>query len=401
MIDVNRINRAKKIICTTILDQVENGAQSKELTDAFACGQFLKVASTHQRGFHGTAAAIRVLAGYHSTYNEQLRKLLQYLEKADEYDKEKDTNDGLNRDLNNIIKSAEILYSLSYIHSGTANTENLKLTISEKLYKSKNDDGGWAYFADIKEESDMYFTSSVYLALKSHNYNNLQKTRSYLVEKLRYYKKENIPDPTTFSKLCFIVYTFVKLKEYKSDKELKKLLIEVFKKLWRSEHCVINNDFEQNIEYPCKQRHYYVRIPWQLYLLSIANSLIPRYFAQRKSIERLNTILNSIIDDNGFIYKQSGKNISTRTYSKLFEVLSNIEESFKLNFKFYIFNAIDWIRTFFNSRAFKNIISIIGIIIIGFIVFKWVKDGAIDMDSIAPSIIASLLILSLQLSKTK
>ncbi|MGD9994954.1 MAG: hypothetical protein AB7S69_16765 [Salinivirgaceae bacterium] len=398
MIDIEKISKAKEVICNTVLNQVQDGAQSKELEDAFACGQFLKVPTAIQRGLHGTAAAIRVLAGFDSTNNEQLRKLLKYLENIKEFEKEGEISDGLERDLNNIIKNSEILYSLSFIHSGTANTEKLKEIISTKLIDSKKNDGGWAYFLDADEDSDMYFTSSVYLALRSHNYNNLQSTREFLIEKLKKYKKENIPDPTTYSKLCFIVYTFITLNEHKKSKEIKKLLVDVFKKLWKSEFCVIDSDFEQNIEYPGKQKHYYVRIPWQLYLLAIANNLVPRYFAQRKSISRFNSIIKSITNEDGFIYKQSGKNISSRTYSIIFETLCSIEQSFKLNWKFYFRNAYDWIRSLFKSRIFKNLASIIGAILIIIALFN-TDYSTLSYSDIVPSIIASLLIVLVQTSK--
>lgn len=401
MIDIEKINKAKDVICETVLNQVQDGVQSKGFDDAFACGQFLKVHTTIQRGLHGTAAAIRVLAGFDSTYNEQLRKLLKYLENIEEYEKDGEISDGLGRDLNNIIKNSEILYSLSFIHSGTANTESLKEKISAELFKSENTDGGWAYFVDVDEDSDMYFTSSVYLALRSHNYNSLKSTREFLIDKLKKYKKDIIPDPTTFSKLCFIVYTFITLNEHKKDKEIKKLLIDVFNKLWKSEFCVINSDFEQNIEYPGKQKHYYVRIPWQLYLLAIANSLAPRYFAQRKSITRFNSIIKSIIEEDGFIYKQSGKNISSRTYSILFETLCTIEKSFKLNWKFYLWNFYDWILIIFNNKIFKNIISVIGVFLVAIVVYISIKNKTLDIQNIAPSIIASLLIISIQISKTR
>lgn len=401
MIAIEKISIAKEAICKTVLNQVEEGEQSKSLPDAYACGQFLKVPTTIQRGLHGTAAAIRVLAGFDSTYNEQIKKLLVYLENIESFEKKDEMSDGLGRNLNNIIKNSEILFALSYVHSGTANTENLKEIISTKLFESRNNDCGWPYFVDIEEDSDMYFTSSVYLALRSHNYNKLQNTKDFLIEKLKKYKKENIPDPTTFSKLCFIVYTFVKFKEHTKSKETKKLLIEVFNKLWKSEFCVINSDFEQNIEYPGKQKHYYVRIPWQLYLLAVANSLVPRYFAQRKSISRFNSIIKSIIEENGFIYKQSGKNISSRTYAILFETLSTIEETFKLSWKFYLFNIYDWILNFFNNKRFKNIVSIIGTILIIFVLYISFKNDMINIQNIGPSIIASLLIISIQISKIR
>ena len=115
MIDIQNIFSAKEIICSTILNQVKNGKQSVGLPDALACGQFLKVPKSAQRGLHGTAAAIRVLADYNSTYNQQLKRLIKYIENIKEIETEGEMKDGLEKDLNNIIKNSEILYSLSYI----------------------------------------------------------------------------------------------------------------------------------------------------------------------------------------------------------------------------------------------------------------------------------------------
>ena len=402
MIDIDKIRNAKNNICDAILTQVRDGAQSSNLDDALACGQFLNVLPMMQRGFHGTAAAIRVLAGYDNTYNEQLRKLINYIENVDSIENNADISD-LIRDKNNIIKNAEILYSLKYIQTGTAKTENLKQKLSEKLLSSKNLDGGWAYFTDVTEDSDIYSTALVFFALKIHNYNNLTNTFKFLKNQLNHYKTEKIPDPTTFSKLCFVTYTFVKLNLHNKDeyKGIKKLLIDIFKKLWKSEYCVINSDFEQNIEYPCKQKHYYVRIPWQLYLISIANNLLPRYFAKRQSISRLNDIITSTLEETGFMYKQSGKYISSRTYSILFEVLGNIEDNFNIGIRFYFHNIIDRIRSFFGNRIFKNFIAIIGAILIVYLIYNWFQSDSFNIESVAPSIIASLLIISITFGKTK
>lgn len=397
-IDILKIKRAKDNICSNILNQVENGAQSANLTNAFSCGQFLKLPESEQRGFHGTAAAIRVLAGYYSTYNCELKKLILYLENVDSYETE---NDLLSRDKNNIIKNAEILYALSYVQSGTANTEELKDKIHQKLMNCKNSDGGWAFFTDFSDDSDIYSTALVYLALSSHNYNGLNNTLEYLIEKLKLYKIEKIPDPTTFSKLCFLVYSLVKLKFHSISKENKNLLIHIFKKLWESEHCILNNEFEQNIEYPDRQRHYYVRIPWQLFLLSIANDLSPRYFAKGQCISRINNALSSILDDKGFIYKHSGKNISSRTYAILFEVLNNIEESFKINWRFYLNNAIDGIRSFIGNKIFRNTLSIFGALIVFLFIAFSLRDNSLKIKDITPSIVASLLIITLTFGKSK
>ena len=299
LIDRERIIKAKEVICETILLQVKSGAQSEKFENALACGQFLKVPEKQQHGFHGTTAAIRILAGFAETYNDELRKLITYFEEIVNLKGEVITNDGLSMDKINIIKNAELLYTLSYIHSGTKNTEELKKSIYDNLIKAKNRDGGWAFFMGENDDSDVYSTSLVYLAFKKHNYNNLSNTLTFIKDNLKKYLKENIPDPTTFSKLCFTVYSLVKLDFHKTDKDIKKLLAEVNKKLWKSEYCVLNNDYEQNIEYPSKERHFYVRIPWQLYLISVANELSPRYFAKKLSISRLNSPIVSILDNEG------------------------------------------------------------------------------------------------------
>lgn len=397
-IDIVEIRHAKDEICKKILTQVEHGAQSEKLDNVYSCGQFLNLPESEQRGFHGTAAAIRVLAGYNSTYNNALKKLIQYLENIDSYE---DDNEALQRDKNNVIKNAEILYALSYVQSGTANTEELKHRIHQKLINCRNNDGGWAFFTDYTDDSDIYSTALVYLALSRHNYEELENTLNFLTEQLKFYKKEKVPDPTTFSKLCFLVYSLVKLNFHKLNKDNKKLVTEIFVKLWESEHCILNNEFEQNIEYPDRQRHYYVRIPWQLYLLSIASDLSPRYFAKMKSISRINSVLSSILNDKGFIYKHSGKNLSSRTYSILFEVLNNIEGSFKINLAFYLNNLIDAIRSFIGTRIFRNILSFVGTLVVLYVIVCSLNDHSLKVKDITPSIIASLLIISITLGKSK
>src|SRR4051812_30022491 len=86
--DIRASLKAARIrIANLFADQCETGDQTKELNDPLlaACGQFIGPKASHfkQKGLHGTAAAIRVLADSDLPNSGSLvSRLIQFLESA-------------------------------------------------------------------------------------------------------------------------------------------------------------------------------------------------------------------------------------------------------------------------------------------------------------------------------
>jgi hypothetical protein len=379
--------------------QVIEGNQSKpfEGEDSLCCGQFIGLPNRTQRGIHGTAAALMVLARSEDPpYNCEVKKLVNYIENRTEIELEKHgySPENLGHDEHNIIKISESLFALSFIKAGAASTDELKNKLQKKLNDSRIKGKGWAYFINSKEEAEILPTAYAILGLYNNGFIKKDDIAiDFLYDKIMEYKKTEISDPSIFSIIILGLYalTVLERKKEKEEKEIKLLI----KKLWKSQFCYMENDIEQNIEYWRETEHFYMRIPWQLYLLSITCRLYPRYFSTVSASKRIISIIKSG-KSKGFKYPFSGPNLSARTNAILFEILYQIKLSLN-NIKFYrFFYFFDKIRKIFINKCTKKILIGISVIVIILSVSQWLKKGNISIGVLAPNIVAGLLTLVLK-----
>lgn len=395
-INEETLTQAQDKIKKMFLEQVQKGEQSKSLNDnnLLACGQFLKYLESNQRGLHGTAAALRVISYYErdEECKKALQSLLQYAKSFVEIEKKLDDKNEQSAiiDNNNIIKKAELLYSLSFIKSGTAaDRDALIQSIATDLKNSQIDDECWPFFSDTnKEESNIFPTAISVLALHANNCDGYKKGQEFLLNEIKKIKK--IEDPETFSMIVLALYVLVftangELK--KKEKEYKSIL----KKIWSSNFAFMNSDIEQNIEYPYNTRHFYARIPWQLYLLAISNKLSYWYSSKVSYFNRLHSILEQTNGD-GFKYLHSGKHISSRTNAIVFDVLEHIKKNNKFPLLIRLLNWYDRILTFLKGNIVKWIFNILAIGIIVFSICQWINDPGSSFKDFAPEFIACFVI---------
>lgn len=187
------INNENYIIAADKIDdlfalQVVEGKQSEIIGDeSLCCGQFIgkNALGFTQRGLHGTAAALRVLAdNSDATRVNELKKVVNYIENRISIEEglAQISKDKLLKDQNNIIKTSETLYALSFLKVGTVETDKIKKDLSKTLLDSKIKDKGWGFYTDISIEDPLMFpTSFVVLGLNSNGYyEETQKSYDFL-----------------------------------------------------------------------------------------------------------------------------------------------------------------------------------------------------------------------------
>lgn len=389
MISSEEIKKIQESIKNSILRQVRNGEQSKDLNNALACGQFINVPSLTQRGMHGVSSAIRVLASYNGNFLDEIAGLIKYFENRKELEKDKGLEKKIEKDEKNVIKIGELLYSLSFIKQGYLDTSRLIKLLGENLLSNIRNGESWGYFLDSKDEPEILPTVFAYLGLRSNNFKNLDNIESYLKLTIEEsFKTKKLENPSYFASIIAAIYI---LSNYDIELNQKQLI----EKLWKLPFCIMDINLEQNIEYPFGYEHFYVRVPWQLYFLALTAKYSPRYFTKKTCRKRLKD-LGSLIEDKGFRYIQSGNHLSTRTNAILFDVLSYIDKYLKKNFRYYTFSGINDVIWFFNQKWLKNILTIIIFFGICFSIYKWINKSSTKFEDLAPEFIGysvSLLLI--------
>jgi hypothetical protein len=140
---------------------------------AAALGQHLQ-ARTVQRGFHGTAAAIEVLAQTPGTQAEDFtRRLVHYVDEIstieEAFPEPEISRQEIHASEHNVIKMSEVLYALAAVPTSLAPREKLAAHIAETLISHRGADGGWPYFMTADAQpSDLLPTAYATRALASH-----------------------------------------------------------------------------------------------------------------------------------------------------------------------------------------------------------------------------------------
>jgi hypothetical protein len=381
------------------IEQCAHGAQSKELThyDAVACGQYLKYTSSRQRGLHGSAAAISVLARGTTEETRRLStKLLEYLNKRDEIEQHvvgsrPDRMVHLKADRVNVIKLSEVLYGLRYVSSAIGDRDPLVRRIAGDLRGGSYEDKGWSYFLGDKQEVQILPTAFAIRALAAHGY-PIDAQVSSLIHVL--------DRPTSAQADIFVrtagifALTFIepRPRELTSDK-LRRLLTAS----WRSLETLLEQDLEANIEYSFDDRNYYVRVPWQLYLIASSAHLRPyRIFSSSRLRRRFQSVLHAA-KGTGFVYPHSGERISARTNAILFDALDLIHADVTKNTWLQGAGIVsDRVRLALGSKAVSAFGVLFALAVAGYSIARWVAERRSIAD-LAPELLAAVLIFLLAL----
>jgi hypothetical protein len=396
VIDHDQIVTSRQKLSAEFVRAVQ-GPATREVSSrdaqAAALGQHLH-AATAQRGLHGTAAAIEVLAQTPGPEAQELtRRLVHYVDDLSTIEQTSSPLEIPHRDVRaserNVIKMSEVLYSLASVTTSLAPREQLARKIAESLVSNCETDGGWPYYmTGDHKTSDVVPTAYATRALASHGY-DVSKNVDFLVNSL----VKATSDQTDIFVEVLTIYILCYLSEgYRRDKELKK----PFEDTWSRLSPLLNQDVEANIEYLTDKINY-VRIPWQLYLLAAAAHLSPyRRFASASAQRRLKSIIQSVLASGGLLYPHSGRDLSSRTNAILFDVLNKMDD--ELTIRRLPLTPFVWIERFKSaiaSRPFRYSVRAVVLGLIVFAVVRWSTSHSKSIADLAPELLSSALLILL------
>jgi len=395
MIASQNLDPALQKIEQLFVDQCTHGAQSADVgPDGAACGQFLGDYARPQRGLHGTAAALRVLSQGTSTEAANLvRRLVWYVENRQilfKDGKEPVDPSRFSDDENNVIKLSEILYALAFVQASQSLTDQLVRLLAERLIGGIKEDKGWCNFLDIDGPVDPLPTAFAVLALSSHGLayeQRISKPITYLTELVTQTAPTAASNINETSVKIFCVFALTFRRDELSHSELTHLK-KAFNDLWKAYERLLTQDLEQNIEYSIGPRNYYVRVPWQLYLLALGAVLDPKRLSSFKAQKRLAHILHQVTH-TGFRYPYSGAPISSRTSAILFDLFLKIKRHKNRGVIYRFYFVVDSLRTFLSLPFFTWLIYAVMVILAIYCIRGWAENHG-EPRELGPELIVAI-----------
>lgn len=402
---LQRIAEARRRIQELFRDQCKHGRQTTALAakEAAACGQFLQVRDRPQRGLHGTAAAIRVLADDTDSDSVDLvKRMVHYLRNRDTCEPQSAAK--CLRDNGNVIKISETIAALTSVPQTTTATSDIADKLASALRSNMKEDRGWSYFLDDTDEPEALPTAYACYALSKLGVDQaFQKSKHYLLNHLkkRYTHSTDARDrdvDTMTDVFCLYVLALSDAgAETPSD---RKVLAAIFDRVWRRLETLLNQDLEQNIEYWHQEETCYVRVPWQLYLLSLAAHYRFRgKFSSLVAQRQLMHILDKL-NREGFLYPHSGKFLSARTYAILYEVLGKVQSHLNRENLFALLRVWDYTRSILCSRVAHWLVRMVLIGLIAYVCYRAypIKDRS-DFAGLVGNLIAPLILAGISWAK--
>jgi hypothetical protein len=394
-----KIDPALQKIENLLVEQCAHGVQSRDLLNpGAACGQFVGPTAKEkpQRGLHGTAAALRVLSQVNSPAGTELvQKLVWYVQNRErlyaEHKEPRQPDRTFEDDQQNVIKLSEVLYALSFVKASQSDKDALVHDLVTKLRNAQIEKKGWAYFLTGDQTIDPLPTAFAVLALCQHGYESeIGGQIEFLKEKALATGRDETRNINEASVRIFCIFALAFRKEEIAAPELKELR-RAFIDIWEAHKAVLGLDIEQGIEYSKEANNYYLRIPWQLYLLALAARLDPKRISCLAAQRKLNHVLDAV-QGNGFYYPYSGGPLSSRTNGILFDILQKIKRFNKRNLFHEIYYAYDAVRTFLGHRAFSVLTLIAGALVFVYCINAWrLKSGRAE--DVGPDLSGAMIVM--------
>jgi hypothetical protein len=395
---VERIDEALQRVTEGFLRQCTHGAQTKSLASEFAaCGQFIggDAEAIEQHGLHGISAALRVLGPCQSEACRQVvYRIVSYCEanfgihptlpKLLHLDESSDTK--------NVIKLGELLYGLSFVTTAQAERDRLVKHVSATLTESLVGGNGWGYFLG-DAEPQLLPTAYAARGLAENGYDTTAP-RKFLLDTLTVKDDSASAEAAdlTTAVACSYCLTFSRILGSQKSSSLR----DRFCSAWRPLEPLLGEDIEQNLEYWHGKNTYYVRIPWQLYLLALASEYSLWRFGGFRAQRRLRTVI-SALRSGSFKYPYSGKNLSSRTHAIAYDALEAIRVRIRRLVWLRVVYVTDRSRVFVGSRFVRVIATGLALLFISYSVKGWLHTGRVS--DVAPELVASFIALILAWAK--
>ncbi len=376
------------------------GAQNKDLPeDMRAAGQYLNKYDFTQRGMFGTAAAILTIAA--SPLDERdvdlVESLIRYcvarelLEPTVSKEAVDVVRSRLAIEKTDAFKTADMVYSLASCPSAVTGREALLSALLDRLRSARRPSAGWSVDLRPAGECDLLATAHVVRALAQAG---VQPDAA----DLRLLSQACLDDTSGTSGQLY-VRSFALLVLVRLDlRRVRRDARRAFRGLLSDLDKSLNIPSEANYEYTIGARQYYVRIPWQLYLIEACAWLYPwtRFVSWRWQRYVL-SIIEALDSPHGFVYEASGSFESTRTHAVVSDTLQGLRDQYSRSQ--YLGTASTLINSASRLSSSRPAMITIGggaVGLAGYSAYEWLGTTGSSFADVAPNFIASAVTLVLQ-----
>jgi hypothetical protein len=373
----------------------------------YASGQYFDLPTRTQRGLHGTAAALRVTAEESSSGDATrrvARGIVNYLQHREETEltlatsavrQRELTLDKLRHDRINTVKQAEVLRALSFVPHGLATSDDLKTRVSDQILAGQAQDGrGWAFILGSPQPSHVLPTAHVVRALAANGH-PVNHWAASLARGLVGRSKETRTDYLAGCIDCFALQVLI---EIEGLSRLESRI--VLDSLWRILYRHLDTPREANVDFFDGDRQNFVRVPWQLHVVTCSAAIRPyRRYLSGEAQRTLQAVVCGVLDDDGFRYPESGEHLSTRTYAYIYDSLSLILGRRGGRYRpelliAHLVTATDRpMRIALRLGRWALAIGAGAILVAG--LAGWVRDGSPSVSGLAPNFVSAGVLLAL------
>lgn len=385
-------------------DLLEHGAQAQGIpAGIYAAGQHLNPYSLNQRGLYGTAASLLVLGRSRPSSRrlEFIEGLIKYVNDRPEVEQSlvrtKEDEAWLTARLlkegRTAFKVAELLYALSAAPPAVAGRETLFKSLLGRIKEGHRSGGGWAADLDPSGNHDSLATASVVRSLHAAGI-AVDEVDLKVIQK-------DAADSQSVSPYVRVFCLLVLFELQGVQDETSKIWNDLLEAL-RPE---LHDRTEANYEFRLGNRQEYVRIPWQLYLISGAALCRPGSLIFESDIRRtLLDAIQAVGTSTGYVYPAFGHMKSTRTYSILMDTLWRVQTQLAASrYITRVSTVANWAIRIVYSRTMMTFALLGALALVCLAIYSWAtKNGGI-WSAVGPEILAAALLgaLSFLLSRIR
>jgi hypothetical protein len=365
-----------------------------------AAGQYLNQFDFAQRGLFGTAAALYVVSQVRPDSQSVglAQAMVDYLRARHDLEPALATTSQARAEIERRIaveeldsfKTADLIYALAHVsHLVRERDVHLRL-LTGKVLHARLPAGGWGTRLDQAEEFDPLATAHLVLALHKAGSPvdplDLQRLRDHL-------------EHSDTSASGPFVRSFVTLVLARIDLRANRPLIaREFKGLAHRFRADLGGSTEANYEYTADRRQYYVRIPWQLYLLEICLRLYPTTVFFTWTWQRpLLAVAAAVSSSDGFVYPASGSAQSTRTNAIVCDLFLQIRDVLATAPRVRLVSqSVNYVTRVAYSRMASFVCGMLAIALIIYTIMVWLGAPGHSVGELTPNFISAGILLIAQ-----
>lgn len=384
VVDGSVLRGAATHIAALMSTAVRHGKQSISLPPGVsALGQYLPPRDSNQRGLFGQAAAIIVAS---DSGNYDLRdELIAYLPRRRLVEESLPSTDAdlainlgkLEREGYDTFKCSEVVRSLARAGGLLEDRETTLRVWLDRLVKGRGS-RGWGSSLSAPEELDLYATA---MATRACGAAGVAVPDSILTSLKVACGGDNA--------LALRALALLALAELHRED----LVISEWAGFRTSLLPTLEKAHETTHRYLHGDRHYPIHVPFQIYGLQAATYYdAPSFWLRPRVQDHLRMIVSETLSDGGFSYEGLGGPLSTRTYSCLYEMFTQVATSVRGSFfaetSLRCANTLHRART---NRATKLTIIVICVAILLWSLIDWVRLPTWSVSAIAPNLVWAII----------